>query len=92
MAIKMTPEELRGIAAKLTNNANEAINLARTIDSNIKTATSNWEGAARNRYEQDFEKVKPVLQKDIPEQLTTLAENLRSMANQFEELDNSFGG
>ena len=47
MAIKMSPDELRSYAQKLLRNSQEAIALAKTIDSNIKAAASNWEGKAQ---------------------------------------------
>ncbi len=91
MAIKMSPDELRSYASKLTKNAQEALTLAKNIDANIKAAASNWEGQAQRRYVEDFEKVKPTLEKDIPEQLTTLSENLKKMADEFQRMDEAFG-
>ena len=91
MAIKMSPDELRNYASKLTKNAQEASTLAKSIDANIKAAASNWEGQAQRRYVEDFEKVKPTLEKEIPEQLTTLSENLKKMADEFQRMDESFG-
>lgn len=90
MAIKMSPEDLRACASKLTKNCQEVLALAKNIDNNIKTAASNWEGQAQKRYTEDFDKVKPTLEKTIPEQLTTLAENLKKMADEFERLDQNF--
>jgi len=91
MAIKMSPDELRSYAQKLLNNCTEAQALAKRIDSNIKAVASNWEGQAQQRYVSDFEKVKPTLEKTIPEQLTTMAQNLKSMADKFQEVDEAFG-
>ena len=91
MAIKMSPDELRNYASTLTKNAQEASTLAKSIDANIKAAASNWEGQAQRRYVEDFEKVKPTLEKEIPEQLTTLSENLKKMADEFQRMDESSG-
>lgn len=91
MAIKMSPDELRSYAAKLTKNCQEAQALARSIDANVKSAASNWEGAAQKKYIDDFAKVKPTLEKTIPDQLSILASNLKKMADDFETLDKSYG-
>lgn len=91
MAIKMSPDELRSYAQKLLRNSQEAIALAKTIDSNIKAAAANWEGKAQERYVKDFEQIKPTLDKTIPEQLQIMADNLKTMANEVEALDAKFG-
>ncbi len=87
MAIKMSPDELRSYASKLSKNAQEASALAKSIDANIKAAASNWEGQAQKRYIEDFERVKPTLEKEIPEQLTAMSNNLKTMADTMQEVD-----
>lgn len=87
MAIKLSPDELDSYAAKLSKNASEAAALAKAIDASIKACTSAWEGQSQKRYVEDFEKVKPVLEKDIPEQLNNLSQNLKTIATRFRAAD-----
>ncbi len=89
MAIKMSPDELRSYASKLSKNAQEASTLAKNIDANIKAAASNWEGQAQKRYVEDFERIKPTLEKEVPELLTTMANNLKKMADTLQQADES---
>lgn len=91
MAIKMSPDELESLAGSLSTQASESETLASTVESLINTAVSNWEGAARDRYLNDFEEIKPVLQQKLPDTLRTLSENMKTMASEFRDLDAHFG-
>jgi len=92
MAIRMSPDELEGLAGKLASAAADSQNLASTVEGLINNAASNWEGAAKERYIRDFEEIKPVLQQKLPETLQTLSDNMKTMAREFRDLDSHFGG
>ena len=87
----MSPDELESLAGSLSTQASESETLASTVESLINTAVSNWEGAARDRYLNDFEEIKPVLQQKLPDTLRTLSENMKTMASEFRDLDAHFG-
>ncbi len=89
MAIKMQPDELRSYAQNLAREATEAQTLAKNIERNINSAASNWEGDAQKRYVEDFQKIKPTLDKTVPEMLTSMSNNLKTMADKMEQLDKS---
>ncbi len=91
MAIKMSPDELESLAGSLASAAIDSQNLAATVERLINNATSNWEGAARERYARDFEEIKPVLQQKLPDTLQTLSDNMKTMAREFRDLDAHFG-
>jgi WXG100 family type VII secretion target len=91
MAIKMSPDELEGLAGKLSNASADSQNLASQVEGLINSAVSNWEGAARERYIRDFEEIKPVLAQKLPETLQTLSDNMKTMAREFRDLDAHFG-
>lgn len=91
MAIKMSPDELEGLAGKLANASADSQNLASQVESLINNAVSNWEGSARDRYLRDFEEIKPVLAQKLPETLQGLSDNMKTMAREFRELDSHFG-
>jgi len=92
MAIKMSPDELMGYATKLAKYAQEASTLAKNIDSSIKAAASNWEGAAQKRYVEDFERIRPTLDKEVPELLNTMSANLKKMAQTMADTDRQLAG
>ena len=91
MAIKMSPDELRACVQKLNSLCLSAQNLARDIDREINAAANNWEGQSRDRYLKDWEHLKPTMNEKIPEQLDTMARNLKTMADEMEALDKKFG-
>ncbi len=91
MAIKMSPDELEGLAGRLASASADSLALASQVESLINNALSNWEGSARERYSRDFEDIKPVLQQKLPNTLQQMSDNLKTMAIEFRELDSHFG-
>ncbi len=91
MAIKMSPDELEGLASKLASASSDSQSLASQVEGLINTAVGNWEGAAREKYLRDFEEIKPVLAQKLPETLMTLSTNMKTMAKEFRDLDAHFG-
>ena len=86
-SIKLSPAALRDYAAKIKANGNEASDLASRIKGNITAVTDQWEGEAKNKYLQAWAEHEPTLTKSIPELMATLAQNLETIARNFEEAD-----
>ena len=86
-SIKLSPDALRDYAAKIKANGNEASDLASRIKGNITAVTDQWEGEAKNKYLQAWAEHEPTLTKSIPELMATLAQNLETIARNFEEAD-----
>lgn len=89
MTIRVTPEELEAMAAKLEQQAQQAVALANAINSAIASGTAAWEGKAQKDYMQRFETIKPTLTKDLPELITSMAKSARARAEAYRKVDNA---
>ena len=87
MAIRVTPEELEAMAAKLEQQAQQALALASAISSAIASGTGAWEGAAQKDYMLRFNEIKPTLTKDLPELITNMATSARKRAQAYRDAD-----
>lgn len=85
--IKVSPSELRDLASRLQGYSNEITSMASAIASCFAEGTANFEGNTRNRFDQRFEEMKPIISRDLPELLSEFAEELVKAATRFEELD-----
>ena len=85
--IRLSPDALRSYATKINNNGNEAADLAARIKANITAVTDQWEGEAKNKYLQEWSKHETTLTKTIPELMASLAQNLNTIAENFDKAD-----
>ncbi len=85
--IKLSPDALRNYATKIKNNGAEASDLASRIKANITAVTDQWEGEAKNKYLQAWAQYEPTLTKTIPQLMADLAQNLQTIAQNFENAD-----
>lgn len=87
MAIRVTPEELEAMAAKLEQQVQQAVALANAINSAIASGTGAWEGDAQKAYMQRFNEIKPTLTRDLPELITNMATSARKRAEAYRAAD-----
>lgn len=87
MAIRVTPEELRAMAKKLKNYAQQASKMASDIKNAINAGTAAWEGNSKDKYEQSFREIEPTLTKSLPELLDSMSSSAEARAKAFEEAD-----
>lgn len=86
--IRMTPDELREAAEFIVTQRESISNEVNALISKINETADGWEGAAQSSFLDSFENnFKPVLEKDFPEMLTGLSEQLRAAADAIEDAD-----
>lgn len=86
--IRMTPDELREAAEFIITQRESISNEVNALVSKVNETADGWEGAAQSSFLDSFENnFKPVLEKDFPEMLTGLSEQLRAAADAIEDAD-----
>ncbi len=85
--IKVSPAELRDLASRIQGYANEVVSLSGAISNSFASGTENFEGNTKNRFDQRFEEMEPIISRQLPDLLTEFAEELIKAATRFEELD-----
>lgn len=80
--IKLTPEELRQSATKYTEGSQTIDDVLNTLTHEQDNIASNWDGQAFDKFEQQFDELKPKIQEfsqlldDINQQLVSVADTL----------------
>lgn len=80
--IKLTPEELRQSATKYTQGSQSIDDVLNTLTNEQNIIADNWDGQAFDRFEQQFNELKPKIQEfsqlldDINQQLVSVADTL----------------
>lgn len=92
MAIAITPQELRELAASLNRNAGEVRTLATTLNQNVVSKTEGWTGLSKDSYIRDFNEIYPTISQKLPALLEAMAKDVLTTANKFEELDRRRAG
>lgn len=85
--MKMNPEELLDLSAKLEQNANECITLANTISANFEAGTANFEGETKGKYVEAFAQMKPILADKMPAMISEFAAELKRTAENWILMD-----
>ena len=86
--IRITPEELREGASFLLQKMEAVIDEVNEIKSKVDAVASEWEGSAQNSFVAAFESMLPTLQKDFPEIIEGISNQLTVAADTLEEADN----
>ena len=85
--IKVSPEELESLASRLQGYSSEITSMASAIANCFTEGTANFEGNTATRFDEHFEKMRPIIAHDLPDLLSEFAEEPVKTANRFRELD-----
>lgn len=84
--IKLTPAELKSSATKYTNGANSVQQVLQSLTTEQGVISSNWSGSAFQKFDTQFNTLKPKVQQFI-ELLNDIDKELVSVANTIEQTD-----
>lgn len=84
--IRTTPEELRARSAEYNQKAQEISNIITGLDGLISRLQDEFEGAAAQAFQQQYQDIRPHFVKG-QEMTETLSTQTAQMAQNFEELD-----
>ena len=87
MAIKVTPEELEGMASKLEGFAGQSTTLASDINNAVTNALNAWEGNAQRQYADRFAEIYPILSTQLPQLIRDMAADAKQRAQKYREAD-----
>jgi WXG100 family type VII secretion target len=85
--IRISPEQLRGVATQLDSHRQEADGLLASATTIVHNLQGEWRGMAQIDYTQIFDDEVPVMRARVAEILNGLANELRRIAQTFEEVD-----
>lgn len=92
--IKMSPEEIRAKSNDYGNSSEQIHQILSDLTRTQGEIASNWEGQAFNKFEEQFNQLKPKVEnfaqllEEIKQQLTSTAD---AMAEQDQQLSSNFG-
>lgn len=84
--IKISPEQVRGVAGQFRSKSQESATMAQQLGSAVDGMQSEWEGMAAQRFYGDFTQWKQQMQKYV-ELLNGIATELDRIANTIEQTD-----
>ena len=88
LTIKMTPQELRDAVVVIGQKRDAIVAAVEELKSKVNEVTSNWEGAAQSQFVDTFTTTfLPMLEKDFPEIIAGINEQLSAAAQSIEEAD-----
>lgn len=85
--IKLTPEDLRASATKYEGFNQDVLDLIRNASQEQDNIRSNWEGNAFEKFDQQFEDLKPKMQ-DFAQLMDDINNQLKKVADIIENTDN----
>ncbi|HLO03566.1 MAG TPA: WXG100 family type VII secretion target [Symbiobacteriaceae bacterium] len=89
--IRVTPEDLRGVAGQFKGSHDEAQAMIQKLASTVSNLDANWDGMASQRFYQNFE----LWQRKMGEftgLLDEISHALTEIAERFEQADMQTGG
>lgn len=91
MAIKINPDEMRGIATEFDNKMVDFDALMNALQGLTDRLVSGWEGAASDGYQQRFTTIKEHVDKQMKDLVDEIVKNLNTVANEMEQFDKDIG-
>lgn len=88
--IRVTPEDLRGVAAQFKSSHDEAQAMIQKLSGTITNLDANWDGIASNRFYQNFELWKGKMA-EFTGLLDEINHALIEIAQRFEQADMQTG-
>jgi len=85
--IRVSPERLREVAGTLDNQRQEVVGVLSSAISTVQSLKGEWAGLAQVKYAQVFSDEVPPMQQRVDSILEHLANDMRRVANAFEETD-----
>jgi len=85
--IRVSPERLRSVASTLDTNRHEVDNLLQTMINTVNNLQGEWTGLAQVDYANQFNQQVPAMRTNLAELLENLVQNLRRIADVFEQTD-----
>lgn len=85
--IRVSPERLRTVASTLDNNRQEADSILTTMINTVNNLQGEWTGLAQVDYAGLFNEQVPQMQNNLRDILENLTNELRRIADVFEETD-----
>ncbi|KRM22342.1 WXG100 family type VII secretion target [Latilactobacillus graminis] len=85
--IKLTPEDLRASANKYEGFNQDVLDLIQNASQEQENIRSNWEGNAFDKFDQQFEDLKPKMQ-DFAQLMDDINNQLKKVAEIIENTDN----
>ena len=87
MAIKMTPSEIRDLAATISGIRDDIVTQVGTMNTRIEADTQDWDGASKEQYFAGYLDILPTLTETFPAVIQDLEEKLKFAANTLEQAD-----
>lgn len=85
--IRITPEEVRSSAQRIKQKSSEAKIFLDTVQKEINSLESIWEGKAAQAYVEQFVSLRKELETKLNQCLADLEKSLTSVANALEQAD-----
>jgi len=85
--IRITPEQVRSAAVKIGKKTSETTNFLNSIQREIDSLKSIWEGKAAEAYVEQFMALRKELETKLNQCLSDLERSLTSVANALEQAD-----
>ena len=89
--IKISPDQVRGVAGQFRNKSQESGSMAQQLTSAVKGMEAEWEGMAAQRFYGDFSQWQQQMNKYV-ELLNGIATELDRIANTIEQTDQQLAG
>ena len=89
--IRMTPEQMRQRAGEFRTESDNTEQVISKMQSLIGTLRSEWEGQAAQKFDEQFQQLKPSFQK-MRELISDVATQLDQTAMAVEQLDRDIAG
>lgn len=91
MAIKINPDEMRGIASDFNTTMGELNDLINKMQGLTNTLVAGWEGAASQGYQTRFTTIKDNFNNKMVPLVNEIVQNLTTVANEMEQFDTDIG-
>lgn len=89
--IHYNPEGLTSASQQLSNQHAEFVELIRSMQTTVEALPESWEGAAATAYIEQFESLKPGLDKTA-ELIQTIQQQIDQILQNVQELDSNMAG
>lgn len=85
--IRVSPERLRSVASTLDSNRQEVDSMLNTMINTVNNLQGEWTGLAQVDYANLFNQQVPTMRTNLAELLENLVQDLRRIADVFEQTD-----
>lgn len=91
MAIKINPDEMRGIATQFGKKFEAMDGLINDMEGLTQQLVAGWEGSASKGYQNRFDTIKTNFRTQMLPLVDEIVQNLNTVADEMEAFDNEIG-